>query len=82
MNVLQIVRMAATVDVRPQLNALAGSEIDIAMRTVDIKYLTHSVEVTREELGELLVRTVGDRKDRSTDFPAVPAELTASVTIR
>jgi len=50
--------------------------------TADIKYLTHAVEVTREQPGELLVRIIGHREDRSTNFQAVPAELTVSVTIR
>ena len=50
--------------------------------TADIKYLIHTVRVTRDAPGELGLRIVGDRKDGSTNFQAVRAELTMSVTVR
>ena len=48
----------------------------------DIKLLTHSASLTRDQPGMLLLRIVGHRRDHSTNFDAVAAELISRVTVR
>jgi hypothetical protein len=49
--------------------------------TADILYLTHNVRIVRENPGDVVLRIVGHRRDHSTNFEAVPAELTMLVRV-